>query len=87
MQFHNTLSFAQSLDAQDILKPYRDAFHFPKVEGKQVIYSNQNLHSSALTEVHAGKLLKIISVHEGWLRVLVKPDLQGWIPDNNLGKL
>lgn len=57
------------------------------LEGKQVIYSNQNLHSSALTEVHAGKLLKIISAHEGWLRVLVKPDLQGWIPDNNLGKL
>lgn len=55
--------------------------------GKQVIYSNQNLHSSALTEVHAGKLLNIISVHKGWLRVSVNPGLQGWIPDNNLGKL
>ena len=38
MQFQNTRSFAQELDAQDDLHKYRSEFHFPKVKGKQVIY-------------------------------------------------
>ncbi len=42
MQFQNTLEFAQKLDAEDPLKEYRDAFHFPKVNGKQVIYFTGN---------------------------------------------
>ena len=42
MQFQNTLEFAKKLDAEDPLKEYRDAFHFPKVNGKQVIYFTGN---------------------------------------------
>ena len=38
MQFENTLSFAQSLDAADELKYFRNQFYFPKHEGKDVIY-------------------------------------------------
>ena len=42
MNFHNTREFAQSLDAQDELKNYRNEFIFPKVNGKQVIYFTGN---------------------------------------------
>jgi kynureninase len=42
MQFENTLAFAQQLDAEDPLKDYREQFHFPKVDGKQVIYFTGN---------------------------------------------
>lgn len=42
MTFQNTREFAQSLDAQDELKKYRDEFHFPHVNGKQVIYFTGN---------------------------------------------
>jgi len=40
--FQNTREFAQSLDAQDELRKYRDEFHFPHVNGKQVIYFTGN---------------------------------------------
>ena len=42
MIFENTREFAQSLDAQDELRQYRDEFHFPHVNGKQVIYFTGN---------------------------------------------
>ena len=42
MIFENTRDFAQSLDAQDELRTYRDEFYFPKVNGKQVIYFTGN---------------------------------------------
>ena len=42
MTFINTREFAQSLDAQDELRKYRDEFHFPHVNGKQVIYFTGN---------------------------------------------
>ena len=42
MQFKNTLQYAQQLDAEDQLSKYRDEFHFPKVNGKQVIYFTGN---------------------------------------------
>lgn len=42
MEFENTLEFAKQLDAQDVLAEYREAFHFPKVNGKQVIYFTGN---------------------------------------------
>lgn len=42
MTFINTREFAQNLDAQDELKKYRDEFHFPHVNGKQVIYFTGN---------------------------------------------
>ena len=42
MTFINTREFAQSLDAQDELRQYRDEFYFPHVNGKQVIYFTGN---------------------------------------------
>ena len=42
MEFKNTLEFAQSLDAKDNLKTYRDEFIFPKINGKEVIYFTGN---------------------------------------------
>mgnify|MGYP001057869785 CR=1 FL=1 len=42
MEFKNTLAFAQNLDQQDGLKHYREQFHFPKVNGKEVIYFTGN---------------------------------------------
>ena len=38
MQFQNTLSFARHMDASDRLKKYSSEFHFPKVNGNEVIY-------------------------------------------------
>lgn len=42
MQFQNSLAFARSLDALDPLSKYRDEFHFPKVDDKDVIYFTGN---------------------------------------------
>ncbi len=42
MQFQNQLSFARELDQKDPLRRYRDAFHFPKVNSRPVIYFTGN---------------------------------------------
>ena len=42
MQFQNSLAFAQKMDAKDKLRQYRNEFHFPKVNGKDVIYFTGN---------------------------------------------
>ena len=42
MEFKNTLAFAQKLDAQDTLKSYRERFHYPQVNAKDVIYFTGN---------------------------------------------
>ncbi len=42
MQFRNTLAFAKELDANDPLQSYRSAFHFPELNGKEVIYFTGN---------------------------------------------
>ncbi len=42
MHFENTLQYAQKLDKNDGLSTYRKAFHFPKVNGKEVIYFTGN---------------------------------------------
>ena len=42
MHFENTMTFAQKIDADDPLRKYRDEFHFPKVDGKPVIYFTGN---------------------------------------------
>ncbi|WP_420321824.1 kynureninase [Flagellimonas sp.] len=42
MTFQNSLEFAQQLDAQDTLAKYRNEFHFPRVNGQQVIYFTGN---------------------------------------------
>ncbi len=38
MHYENSLSFAQKLDQQDPLKSYREQFHFPQHDGKDVVY-------------------------------------------------
>ena len=40
--FENSLEFAKKLDAQDVLAPYRERFHYPKLNGKEVIYFTGN---------------------------------------------
>ena len=42
MPFKNTLDFAKQLDREDPLAAYRQEFHFPKVNGKPVIYFTGN---------------------------------------------
>ncbi len=42
MTFKNTLSFAQEMDKNDPLRQYRNEFHFPKVNGEEVIYFTGN---------------------------------------------
>ncbi len=42
MTFQNNLEFAQQLDKQDELAKYREEFHFPKHNGKNVIYFTGN---------------------------------------------
>ena len=42
MPFENSLSFAQKLDREDPLHHYRDEFHFPRVNDRQVIYFTGN---------------------------------------------
>ena len=42
MQFQNQLSFARELDEQDPLSGYHDAFHFPRVKNRPVIYFTGN---------------------------------------------
>ncbi len=42
MHFKNSLQYAQQLDAADNLNKYHDEFHFPKIDGKQVIYFTGN---------------------------------------------
>lgn len=42
MNFENTREFARSLDVQDSLSQYRDAFFFPEVNGRRVIYFTGN---------------------------------------------
>ncbi len=40
--FENTLAFAKQLDAQDELASYRDRFHHPVINDKQVLYFTGN---------------------------------------------
>ncbi len=42
MHFKNSLEFARELDGQDPLARYRDEFHFPQIDGKDVIYFTGN---------------------------------------------
>ena len=38
MNYENSLNFAQKMDADDPLKAYRERFHIPKIDGKDVHY-------------------------------------------------
>src|SRR5436305_11703909 len=38
MDFSNSLEFAEQLDAQDVLRHFRNEFLIPEIDGDQVIY-------------------------------------------------
>ncbi|GLX78803.1 kynureninase [Thalassotalea insulae] len=42
MNFENSLAFAKQQDAQDTLAEYRERFHHPVIDGKQVLYFTGN---------------------------------------------
>jgi len=42
MKYENTLAFAQSLDAADPLKKFRERFYFPQMNGREVVYFTGN---------------------------------------------
>jgi kynureninase len=42
MSFHNTLSYAQQMDANDELKEFRNRYYMPQHNGKDVIYYTGN---------------------------------------------
>lgn len=42
MKYENTLPFARQLDANDSLSEFRNQFHVPKINGKEVIYLTGN---------------------------------------------
>lgn len=42
MNFTFTRAYAENLDRKDPLKDYKQAFHFPKVDGKEVLYFTGN---------------------------------------------
>lgn len=54
MQYENNLAFAQSLDAADELKQFRDYFHIPKMQdGSDTVYlcgNSLGLHSKKVSE-------------------------------------
>ena len=41
-EFKNTRAFARELDSNDPLKAYREAFHFPVMNGREVLYFTGN---------------------------------------------
>ncbi len=42
MTFQNSLEFAQQLANEDKLSKYRQEFHYPQLNGKEVIYFTGN---------------------------------------------
>lgn len=42
MQHQNTLAYAQELDAKDMLRSFRDRFHIPQHNGKDMLYFTGN---------------------------------------------
>lgn len=42
MEYENTIEFAKTADRNDILKSYRERFHFPKINGKDCLYFTGN---------------------------------------------
>jgi tetratricopeptide (TPR) repeat protein len=51
------------------------------------IYANRSTQSSAVTKVHAGKLVKILNTMDGWYMVEFAPGGKGWLPSQDLGEI
>ncbi len=52
MQFENSRTFAQQLDAKDPLAKYRNEFIFPKINDKDAIYFTGNSLGNLAVEGH-----------------------------------
>ncbi len=76
MTFENTKEYAQQLDQQDPLRSYRDQFHFPKVNGKEVIYFTGN--SLGLQPKNAKKYVEEIMTD--WAELAVEGHFQAEKP-------
>ena len=76
MNFVFTRSHAENLDQQDPLRAYRDAFSFPKVEGKDVIYFTGN--SLGLQPKIARNFVN--EVMEDWANLAVEGHFSGSKP-------
>ena len=68
MKFENTLTFARELDQHDALKAYRQQFHFPQVNGKDVIYFTGN--SLGLQPKHTQKYVD--DIMKDWRELAVE---------------
>ncbi len=68
MKFENTKEFAQQMDSEDNLAPYKNEFIFPKVNGKEVIYFTGN--SLGLQPRSAKKYVD--EVMEDWANLAVE---------------
>ncbi|NJW51876.1 kynureninase [Salinimicrobium oceani] len=76
MNFKNTKEYAQNLDQQDALKDYRNKFHFPKVNGKEVIYFTGN--SLGLQPKNAKKYVD--EIMSDWAELAVEGHFQAEKP-------
>lgn len=76
MNFQNTKEYAQQLDQIDLLKDYRDKFHFPKVNGKDVIYFTGN--SLGLQPKKAGQYVD--EIMKDWAELAVEGHFQAEKP-------
>jgi kynureninase len=77
MQLENSLTFAQSLDAQDELKNFRSLFHIPKTSsGKEVIYFTGN--SLGLQPITAKEA--VLQELEDWANLGVEGHFHGRNP-------
>lgn len=76
MQYENSLAFAQQLDQQDILKNYRERFHFPQHNGKDVIYLCGNSLGLQPKSVENALLAEL----EQWKKYGVEGHFKGEMP-------
>ena len=76
MNFQNTKDYAQQLDKNDLLKDYRNKFHFPKVNGKDVIYFTGN--SLGLQPKKAGQYVD--EIMKDWAELAVEGHFQAEKP-------
>lgn len=76
MSFENSLDFARARDARDPLAHYRDDFHFPQHEGKNMLYFCGNSLGLQPKSVAASVQIEL----EDWARLGVEGHLHGRRP-------
>jgi kynureninase len=76
MQFENTITFAQQLDAQDALKHFRERFYMPIINGKECLYFTGNsLGLQPKTTQHY-----VLNELEDWANYGVEGHFYGRVP-------